>query len=93
MAPSATAEPESLNTTSGSAKNVIEFPKFEIVSPTKNFQKSDLSRSPHPSRMTSSFGRDHLCGSVRRVTRDAYAHLNRPAPAGGPPAGQGALFE
>jgi len=27
----------------------------------------------------------------RRVTRDAYAHLGRPAPAGGP--GQGALFE
>ena len=27
----------------------------------------------------------------RRVTREAYAHLGRPAPAGGP--GQGALFE
>ena len=70
-APSATAEPESLNTTSGSAKKVIEFPKFEIVSPTKNFQKSDLSRSPHPSRM-SSCGRDHLGGFVRRVTRVAF---------------------
>ena len=44
VAPSASADPVSLKTISGSANCVTEFPKFEIVSPIQYFQKSRLSR-------------------------------------------------
>jgi hypothetical protein len=56
---------------SGRANCVTEFPKFEIVSPTKNFQKSGFSRQLlHSSgRMRASAGPDHLAGYVRREIR------------------------
>jgi hypothetical protein len=73
-APSATAEPVSLKTMSGRANCVTALPKFEIVSPTKNFQKSDFSPRPHHSRMVpGASARDHLVGCDRRVTPDAFA--------------------
>ena len=83
-APSATADPDSLKTISGSANCVTEFPKFEIVSPTKNFQKSDFSRLPHHLAMvSSSSGRDHLGGFVRRVIHDAFAFAAAPVARSG----------
>src|SRR5215467_5303648 len=42
--PRSRAEPVSLKTSSGSANRVIELPRFEIVWPAQNFQKSALSR-------------------------------------------------
>jgi len=72
-APSATAEPDSLKTMSGSANCVTLLPKFEIVSPTKNFPKSDLSRLPHHrGTMSSSCVRVHLVCFVRHVIHDAF---------------------
>jgi hypothetical protein len=74
-APSATAEPVSLKTMSGRANCVTELPKFEIVSPTKNFQKSDFSRPPahFPATMPDARVRDHLACSAHRVTHGAFA--------------------
>ncbi len=46
VAPRFSAECVNLNTSSGSAKPVNELPRFEIVWPLQNFQKSRLSPPP-----------------------------------------------
>ena len=62
---------------------------LEAVAATINDEAETLSEIVEPYLLKIGFLAREPRG--RRVTREAYAHLGRPAPAGGP--GQGALFE
>jgi Holliday junction DNA helicase RuvB len=62
---------------------------LEAVAATINDEAETLSEIVEPYLLKIGFLAREPRG--RRVTREAYAHLKRPAPAGGP--GQGALFE
>src|SRR5260370_1748742 len=50
------AEPVSRKTSSGSAKSVTELPRFEMVCPVQNFQKSALSRCLGACAMSTAIG-------------------------------------
>jgi Holliday junction DNA helicase RuvB len=62
---------------------------LEAVAATINDEAETLSEIVEPYLLKIGFRAREPRG--RRVTREAYAHLGRPAPSGGP--GQGALFE
>jgi Holliday junction DNA helicase RuvB len=62
---------------------------LEAVAATINDEAETLSEIVEPYLLKIGFLAREPRG--RRVTREAYAHLGRPAPSGGP--GQGALFE
>jgi Holliday junction DNA helicase RuvB len=62
---------------------------LEAVAATINDEAETLSEIVEPYLLKIGFLAREPRG--RRVTREAYAHLGRPAPSGG--TGQGALFE